>query len=598
MTVWLTPDREPFYGGTYFPPRDGVRGGGPGFLTVLGRVVASYRDNPGDVSATADKLTARVRQVLEAVPKSNSSDAGMGDLASFAARVADSTLAASAARFDSVNGGTLGAPKFPSALPLRALLRHHRRSGNAEALRIVTATLGNMADGGIRDHLAGGFHRYSVDSRWLVPHFEKMLYDNALLATTYTEAWQATGQAEFARVAREILDWTSQEMTSSGGGFYSATDADSRTPEGALLEGHFFTWKPEETLAALGTADASVFDAAYGVTAAGNFEGRSVLHQTASVDDIARKSSLSTVDTERILDSGRARVLAARNRRPRPLRDDKIVTAWNGLMISAAARASVAFANDGYRRLAARAADSLLLGWNTNGRLVRSTLGDRAQQQAFLDDYAFLEAGLLDLFEAGDGHKRLEQAIALDTVIEKEFEDASGGFFLTPLGDGALLAREKSRTDGAEPSGGSVEILNLLRLAELTGDARYRDRAERALAALADLFATSPLSVSDALLALDFANDATIEVVLVTTGGRPSLTPFLHELAATFVPNRVLISVTSDSPATVRLPLTEGKIAMDGKPTAYVCEGRVCDLPTHDVAIFASQLRRVRRVDK
>ncbi len=593
MTVWLTPAREPFFGGTYFPARDGDRGAATGFLTLLTRLADAYRDNSADVSGNAALVATRLREALSTDRQVGSKDEA-GEWRSLAAPVFAATLAASEARFDGEHGGTRGAPKFPSALPLRALLRVHRRSGDAKALEIVTTTLAGMAGGGIRDHLAGGFHRYSTDAAWLVPHFEKMLYDNALLAIALTEAWQATGREEFADVAREILAWAGREMTSSDGAFFSATDADSKGASGEPVEGAFFTWTPQETAAVLGADAASLFDAAYGVTAKGLVDGRSVLHAAASADELAGRFSLTVEDVEQRLRRSRGLLLAARALRPPPLRDDKIVTAWNGLMISAAARASLAFASDEYRALASRAADFVLRDWKSNGRLARSRLGGRTQAEAFLDDYAFVEAGLLDLFEAGDGNARLEQAIALDAVVESDFEDAAGGFFLAAAGRGDLLVREKSRGDGAEPAGSSVAILNLLRLAELTGDERYRDRAERALASLADLFRSSPLALSDALLALDFAADTPKEIVLVSDGERASLAPFLRELGAALVPNRVVVTITRDLPASPHVPVAEGKVAIDGRPTAYVCEGRICDLPTHDAAVFAAALRKTR----
>ena len=587
MTLWLTPDREPFHGGTYFPPRDGDRAGMPGFLTVLTQVSGVYRSDEQKVSRKAAEVTARLRLAL--APPSGSAAAASttrlpGD------DVLEAALVASLLRADAANGGTRGAPKFPSALPLRALLRHHRRSGNADALTIVTRTLEGMATGGIRDHLAGGFHRYSVDAAWQVPHFEKMLYDNALLTIAYVEAWQVTGRDEFARVARETLAWVEREMTSGEGGFFSATDADSAAPDGERVEGWFFTWTPEETTAVLGEPEARLFDAAYGVTAAGNLHGRSVLHLAASAESVAGEAPAP--DVWQRFGPSRALLLNARDRRPRPLRDDKIVTSWNGLMISAAARAALAFGDDRYRRLASKAADFLLRDFARDGRLARSSLGGRRQEEAFLDDYACLEAGLLDLHEAGDGDARLEQAIALDAALERHFEDPAGGFFMTPAGREDLLVREKPRRDGAEPSGNSVAILNLLRLAELTGQQHYRERAERALAAMSDVFAASPLAAGDALVAVDFASDTPKEIVLVTDGSRESLEPFLRRLGSAFVPNRVVLTVSDDSGKSRRLPLAEDKIAIDGEPTAYVCEARVCELPTRDPAVLAAQVRR------
>ncbi len=587
MTVWLTPDREPFYGGTYFPARDGDRGSSPGFLALLERLSEAYRNDAAGVAGKAKELSSRIRQVLAPAGQSTASVLASPDDSAL-----EAALTASSRRFDSVNGGPRGAPKFPSAIPVRALLRHHRRSGNEMGLTIATKTLDGMAAGGIRDHLAGGFHRYSTDPLWRVPHFEKMLYDNALLILAYVEAWQATGRSEYADVARDTLAWVHREMTAPDGSFYSATDADSMTPAGKREEGWFFTWTPEETAALLGEAAARPFNARYGVTEGGNLDGRSVLYLATALEELAQASSIDAAELAAGLNDSRGKLLAARAGRPAPLRDDKILTAWNGLMISAAARSAIAFVDDEYREMASRAADAVLRDFAATGRLVRSSLGDRRQKEAFLDDYAFLEAALLDLYEAGDGQRRLEQAIALDGVLEREFEESTGGFFMTGINHDELLVRERPRYDGAEPSGNSVAILNLLRVGEITTDARYGKRAERALVDLGRHFSTSPLSVSDALVALDFARDTAKEVVLVTDGDRASLEPLLKVFGSTFVPNSVLLTVGKSSPASNAVPLTENKPTLGGKPTAYVCEGQVCDLPTTSAETFAAQLRR------
>ncbi|MFN2378367.1 MAG: thioredoxin domain-containing protein [Candidatus Binatia bacterium] len=577
MTVWLTPDREPFHGGTYFPPRDGDRGRETGFLTLLVSLSDAWVGQDASLAARGVELTARVRRALG--PQQGPATTARPP----AAVVFRTALGGSLAGFDAVHGGTRGAPKFPSSLPLRALLRLHRRGGDDDALRIVTTTLDGMAAGGIRDHLGGGFHRYSVDAAWGVPHFEKMLYDNALLATVYLEAWQATGKAAYAEVVRDILGWVRREMRAPAGGFYSATDADSPDPSGRRVEGWFYTWTAAETAAILG-AESALFDDAYGVTTAGPLEGRSVLHLVAPLAE-SQVAGLARA---------RAALLAARDRRPRPLRDDKVLTSWNGLMISAVAKAALAFGDDDLRQVAAAAADFVMRDFATTGRLSRTSLGDRSQGDAFVDDYAFLIAGLLDLHEAGDGRRRLDQAIALDRILERDFEDPAGGFFLTSAGTTGLLVREKPVADGAEPSGNSVAILSLLRLEELTGDRRYRDRAERALDVLAPLFARSPRAVGEALVALDFASDAPKEVVLVSGEGRASLAPLLDVVARNFLPNRVLLTVTADSQGTAPLPLEEDKVAVGGTPTAYLCEARVCERPTSDPAVLAKQIQSAK----
>ena len=599
MTVWLTPERKPFYAGTYYPARDGDRTGMPGFLTVLKAIDESYRSKSAEVAGAADELAARIKSRLSAASPQASSAVPV------AADVFDAAMAAVRTRYDAENGGTRGGRKFPSGLPLRALLRYSRRSGDPEAMQMVTNTLEHMARGGIRDHLAGGFHRYSVDPEWIVPHFEKMLYDNALLAVAYTEAWQATGNAAFADVAREIVAWARREMTAPDGTFYSATDADTRTPGGELVEGWFFSWTPAEIEAALGADDARLFGAAYGVVADGPLEGRSVLHRVKSSGDLAAELSLPAADIDATLARSRTKLVEVRGARPAPLRDEKILTTWNALMVSAAAKVGSAFGDADTLSMARRAADRLLADWSSTRRLVHSRFGERTQPESFLEDYAFLEAALLDLFEAGDGPHRLDQAIALDAAVQKEFEDPTGGFFVTRAGLGDLLVREKSVFDGVEPSGSSVAILNLLRLAEWTGEAGYRERADRALASLAPALAAAPLALADALVALDYASDAPKEIVLVAPADPPGqiqkalapfeavLAPFEAVLAKTFVPNRIVVRLGAGLPAS-KLPVAEGKIAIDGRPTAYVCEARVCKLPARDAETFAAQIRAVR----
>jgi len=565
MNVWLTPDRKPFYGGTYFPPRDGDRGVTTGFLTLLRKLREIYRDEPGRVTESSVYITERIQQHL--APKAG---AGLPE-----AKVLREAARLAQSHFDAVHGGAQGAPKFPSSLPHRFLLRYHRRAGDAEALRMAALTLEKMAQGGMYDHVGGGFHRYSTDERWLVPHFEKMLYDNALLVVDYLETFQATGRAGFARVARDILRYLERDMSSREGGFYSATDADSLTPKGVREEGWFFTWTPAEIEAALGKERAKAVIAHYAVTAAGNYEGRNILHAPALLAEPLREA-----------------LYAARGKRPAPLRDEKILTAWNGLAISAFARAALAFGEPAYAARAERAAGFLLAKLRRDGRLLRSFKDGQARHNAYLDDYAFLIAGLLDLYEATGNLRWLEEALALDGVLEKRYEDPlAGGFFLTSDDHERLLAREKPAYDGAEPSGNSAAILNLLRMHELTTQDRYRQRAERGLRAFSHSLASAPGSLGHMLLALDFQLDTPKEIVIVTPNARQEAEPLLARLRGAFAPNRVLVVVShADLPAQSKLvPLLEGKVAQRGKTTAYVCERRVCELPTSDPEVFARQ---------
>ncbi len=416
MSTWLTPDRKPFYGGTYFPPGS--------FSSLLRKLVEMYRSDPDRVVDTARRLAEEIGRNLD------SSDRG-GALPP--PSVLNDAAARYSASFDPVYGGTGRAPKFPSTLPVRFLLRHYARTGSDRSLKMATLTLDMMAAGGIHDHVAGGFHRYSTDARWLVPHFEKMLYDNALLAMDYLAGYQVTGREAWADVTRSILRYVEREMTSPDGAFYSATDADSTGPSGRREEGWFFTWTPSEIASVLGEERGRVFDAYYGVTAAGNIEGRSILSAASPLADFARSANLPADQVATELASSRELLYAARAKRPHPARDEKILTAWNGLMISAYAKAALVLGNPEYETTAARAADFVLSRLRSAGRLLRTTARGSATLDAYLDDYAFLIAGLLDLFEVSGDPRWIREAIALDQALERHYEDASSGGFFQPF---------------------------------------------------------------------------------------------------------------------------------------------------------------------
>jgi hypothetical protein len=588
MSVWVDADRRPFYAGTYFPARDGDRPGATGLLTVLQKIDSTWRDHAADLAKDAAELAARVRSELEATSSATRADSAFAPSVAAAATFAALRSQAVAA-YDPVHGGVRARMKFPSSLPLRALLR---LGSDADAMSMVTRTLDAMSAGGIHDQLDGGFHRYSTDDAWLVPHFEKMLYDNALLAVAYLEAFQATARPAYADAARGILEWAATTMTSPDGCFFSALDADSPGPDGRPAEGFYYTWTPEEVAAALGATRSAMFDEAYGVTAGGNIDGRSVLHVAEPLSALATHFSLSEEQVAKALEDDRRDLVSVRSRRAAPIRDEKIVTAWNGLMISAMARASVVLDDRKWNAAASRAADCVLGDFARSGRLTRSIAGGKRQDEAFADDYAFVEAGLLDLFESGDSAGRLDQALALDRVLAKDFEDSAGGLFRTAAGSQGLLAREKPVGDGAEPSAGAVHASNLLRLAEITGDQALRDRATKTLASMATRAEAEPLSFGETLVALHFAASLPKEIVLVSDSDRASLEPFYREIAKAFVPDRVIVPAAKDCAGAASSPLVEDKKTKDGKPTAYVCQARVCELPTTDPTVFAAQLRR------
>lgn len=588
MTVWLTADRKPFYGGTYFPPRDGDRGMRLGFLTLLERLYEVYRQEPDRVASASAEIAGRVARALAPAPGSV-----VGDGPAIIRRAAEHFRD----EFDRVNGGFGTAPKFPRSVSLDFLLRFYRRTGGREAVEMVNRTLAAMAAGGIHDHIGGGFHRYATDAGWLVPHFEKMLYDNALLATSYLEAYQVTGREDFAAAVRDILGYLEREMSAPGGGFYSATDADS---EGE--EGKFYVWSRQEVTAVLGAQRAGWFCDYYGVSAGGNFAGgKSVLHVARGLETVARDHGLEPAELRAALAEARSELYAARLRRVPPFKDTKILVSWNGLAISAFARAASVLGERSYAARAVAAAEFVLDHMQAGGgRLHRSYFGGKATGTAYLDDYAFFAAGLLDLYEATFDARWLREAIALGRILEEHFWDAQGGgYFVTPDDGEQLFAREKPGYDGAEPSGNSVAIANLLRLAELTGEDRYRAMADKALGAFAELLRRSPAAAPRMLSALDFRLDSPKEIVIVKPDAHSSAEPMLSRLARTFLPNRVLVVVTQgeDQAAQARLvPLVAGKVPLEGKTTAYVCEHGACELPTTDPEVFAAQIARVARL--
>jgi uncharacterized protein len=571
MSVWLNADRDPFMAGTYFPPRAGVRGSRRGFLELMVEIRVTFDREPARVVEAAKSLADAIRESLE-----GRAEAGDGALPD--ARAIAATVAHFAHNFDETHGGLRRIPKFPSTLPIRLLLRHHEHTVNLRALNMAVLTLEKMAAGGLYDQIGGGFHRYSTDGVWLVPHFEKMLYDNALLVVAYAEAHQVTGRADFARVVREVLDYVLREMTSSFGGFYSATDADS---EGE--EGKFFVWSESEIETLLGKK-AEDFKRHYGVAAVGNYEGHNILH-VAEPDETVWAS----------LADARQTLYAVRAKRIAPLRDDKILTAWNGLMISGFAIGGRVLNESSYIQSAARAADFVLQSMRHMQGLCRSYKDGKTLAHAFLEDYAFLIQGLLDLYQAGFELRHLVAALDLAEEMERRFSDEDrGGWYSIPHDGEQLLAREKPAYDGAEPSGTSVAILNAARLHGYTGDSRWRSLAERALQSVASVLRTRGPAMTEGLVALDFFIRPTLEIAIVWPQGQGALAePLLQVLRRTFVSNRVVVACAEgeDLQRIARVvPFVAGKIAKDGRPTAYVCRYGQCERPTTDPSEFAAQL--------
>jgi len=578
LSVWLTGEREPFFAGTYFPPYAGMRGAEAGFLDLLTELLHLFHEDAGRVQQAARSLARAVRVAAAGEGRAGDLPTEGSDLDFVAAAVAECRHG-----FDERHGGLRLRQKFPSQVPVRLLLRHHQRTGDEQVLHMALRTLERMAAGGIYDHLAGGFHRYATDPAWRVPHFEKMLYDNALLIVAYTEAWQASKRPAFARVVRETCDELLATFAAPAGGFYSATDADS---EGE--EGKYFMWSEEEIRALLGPGEETErFLRHYGVTAAGNAEPGNVLYQAEPDEEI----------TARLLPA-RRRLAQARSLRVPPLRDEKILAAWNGLAISAFAVAGRVFAEPRYLDAARRAADFVLAHMRApgTGRLARSFCAGHLGAPAFLADHACVAAGLLDLFESTHAAHWFGEALRLCDEVEARFADPeAGGWFMVGEEQEHVLGRERPGFDGAEPAGSSVALMNAARLASYTDDERWRRVAERARAALRPLLAEHPLAMTEALLAVDFLAGPVREIVIAHPEDDPGAAePFAQALRDTFCPRKVLVSGAPDTPEwralAGRIPLLRDQITRAGHTTAYVCRQGRCDLPTTDPEQFARQI--------
>ncbi|MFT7696504.1 MAG: hypothetical protein ACI8P2_005144, partial [Candidatus Latescibacterota bacterium] len=477
MTVFLTPDLKPFYGGTYYPPED--RYGRPGFPTVLRAVAEYFRENRQGVNEKAGELMRALQDSAHLLKPG--ADVGEDLL--------DTAYGQIAKTYDADYGGFGAAPKFPASMSLAFLLRYYRRRGEKHALVMVENTLRRMARGGIYDQLGGGFHRYSVDERWSVPHFEKMLYDNSLLCWVYLEALQTTGDDFYAGVARDILDYSLREMTRPEGGFYSTQDADSQGEEGV-----FFSWLPEEIETLLGEEDAAHFMRYYGVEAQGNFEhGRSLLHVEEDLDFVARQGQIDVADLERIVQEGREKLFVARQLRVAPARDDKIVVAWNGFMISAMARAYQVLGDERYLRAAEQAADFILGEMRDGSRLLHTSKDGVARIAAFQDDYAALSNGLLDLYEATFDAERLQQATQIaEEMVAHFWDDEDGGFFYAGEHAKDLIVRSKNPFDNATPAGNSLAALVALRLGAMLDSPVWRERGAETIRLFAPLMRRAP----------------------------------------------------------------------------------------------------------
>ena len=577
MSVFLTPAGRPFYGGTYFP--DEPRHGMPSFRQVLEGVDRAWREQRSEVEAAGGRLVSGL--VEQARLEAGSEDPTAGLL--------DAATAAIAASFDAANGGWGRAPKFPQPMTIEYLLRRHVATGDPAPLLIARRSLDAMADGGVHDQLGGGFHRYSTDARWLVLHFEQMLYDNAQLARVYVHAWALTGDARYRAVATGTLDYMLRELTTDDGAFAASQDADT---DG--IEGLTFTWRATEIREVLGE-DAPLFEAAYGVTDDGNWEGVTILSRVVPDAALADQFESAVDEVADRLASGRERLLQRRTERPQPARDGKALAAWNGLAIAAFAEAAVAFLSSDpdtaarYRVAAERAAAAITSGLLApDGSLGRSWKDGRATGRGVLEDYTHLADGFLSLYETSFDEESFEIARRMIDRVLEHFADPAGGFFDTADDHERLVTRPKDVQDNAIPSGNAMAARVLLRLAAWTGEARYRDAAERAMRVVVPFVERYATGFAQWLSAMDLAIASAVEVAIVGAPDDPATAALLAEARRGFRPNQV-VSVAA-SPAESHVPLLRDRVALDDRPTAYVCRGFVCRLPVTDAAALREQL--------
>jgi uncharacterized protein len=575
MTVFLTPEAVPFYAGTYFPPED--RHNMPGFPRVLISLAESYRERPQDIQQTAASVLSELKRSLTAT---ESGELLTDDLLETAYR-------GIVKNYDSTNGGFGGAPKFPPAMTLEFLLHTFYRTGNQQVLAIVRNTCQKMAQGGIHDHLGGGFHRYSTDARWLVPHFEKMLYDNALLSRLYLHYYQVSRDESARMVVEGVLDYVVREMTDPAGGFYSTQDADS---EG--VEGKFFVWSMDEIKALLSERDASLFVAYYNLTNEGNFEGENILNVTRELADVALAENVTVEQLSGTLESSRKILLEAREKRVKPARDEKVLTAWNGLMLASFAEAGAILNRPDYTEVAKHNARFVLDRLRRDGLLLRSYKDGQAKLNAYLEDYAFYIDGLLTLFETSGELRWFEEACALsNTMIDEFWDEQEGGFFYTGRSHEDLIVRSKDFFDNATPSGNSVAAQVLLRIGTLRENSDYQRRAVTVFHLTASAVRRYASGFGRLLCALDFHLGTPKEIAIIGIPNSAETQSMVTEIWKPYLPNKVVAQASpGDTRAAELIPLLRDRPLLGNKATAYVCENFVCKQPVTTPAELASQL--------
>ncbi|MFB3097448.1 MAG: thioredoxin domain-containing protein [Dehalococcoidia bacterium] len=582
MTVFLTPQGKPFYGGTYFPPAD--RQGMEGFPRILESVSQAYRTNRGEIDRVTNQLTEQMGRT--------------GQLAKGSGLLSDEILHQAytqlASNFDYQNGGFGAAPKFPQPMTPEFLLRHYHRTRDGHTLEMVNLTLEKMARGGMYDQIGGGFHRYSTDTYWLVPHFEKMLYDNALLSRLYLHAFQLTQRPLYRRITEEILDYVLREMTDPQGGFYSAQDADS---EG--VEGKFFLWSRSQVVSELGEEEGSLFADFFDITERGNFEGSNIPNINKKAMTFAQEKGLPLEQLVSAIKRGKAKLLEVRELRVHPLRDDKVLTSWNGMMLRSLAEAGAALNRQDYLEAASDNAAFLLENMRPKGRLLRTFREGQAKLLGYLEDYAFAADGLLALYEATFELRWLRESVGLaDEMIRLFWDEELGGFYDTGIDHESLVIRPRDVFDNAQPCGGSVATEVLLRLAVITGKEEYQTKAAAPLRAIHQLMAQAPGGTGQWLAALDFYLSLPKEIVIVGPRTDSGTQALLDTVFHRYLPNRVVMGVAdgvqnlgaAEASFVTALPLLEQRGLVDGKPTAYVCQNYVCQLPVTGPEALARQL--------
>jgi len=573
LSLFLTPDGRPFYGGTYFPPAS--RWGRPGFVTILEAIAKAWKTRRDELESSAGELLAHLGQGEEEVPGAGAGARSPGT------ETLESAVRSIERQYDPVEGGFGGAPKFPPSMRLELLIRDFQRTGRASSREMVERTLARMAAGGMYDQVGGGFHRYSVDARWLVPHFEKMLYDNAMLARVYVLAFRAFGTAAHALIARETLDYLLREMTpreGASGGFFAAQDADS-----GGVEGTFYVWNPDSLEQTVGREAAPIVAARFGVTPEGNFEEHeTVLSIVKGVSELAAEFGRPPAEIEAVLAEARAKMYAARAQRVAPETDDKLLTDWSSLAISAFALAGRVLEEPHYVDAARAAADRILRNCARDGRLLHREKAGRAAIPGFATDYAFFIEALLDLYEATFEPRYFHDALALQETFDRDFADPRGGYFLSADAHDGLIVRPKESYDGATPSSNSVAASNLLRLAAFTGDERFAGRADLIFDAFGAILERAAPAFPRLLNALDFRSSAPREIVLAGEPGREDFEALRRIVFASPDLNRVVAHVDPAASVPELAPLTRARSTRDGKAAAYVCEKFACQAPVTD----------------